>query len=361
MRRVLLASIAPVLASCSPYLYPEETKGFAAAVTDVRAAQASLAASAPEALDARDRATWHRLSAGRDGRPELVPSPNCSETRGGERCSVIRQADEEREKQARAAALAALQAAAQSADTAQPSDVVPSADPEPADACRRTQLTAGVAAAPPPPAARVTPADITAKLEAYGKALAAITNAKDREDFDAATSAAGTAAASLTGFVVGGPAGAAAGAVAKVVFDAARLGVAITSDHRRYKVLKSAVLNACASVRTLSAVLYTSLDGRRTAQIGAWNVALLDGLDFPVGRGRAAYDTLLRENQAIAARVEQLRRSDPGAVAMKIRTAHDALAVALDNDDERQIAAVAGNIAELADAARALREALARP
>lgn len=312
-RRLAPLFAALCLSACSPYLYKAEVAGFQAAVTDVNTAYVEGRRRLADDRLAARHWDWTGRGAG------LAPSAGCIltsvDTVDGEACVLIEAGHSTRVHQT---------------------------DLEIANA--QTQVKA---------------------LSDYADALAAITNAADREALAAAQGSLATALEGATKVAGGDPAQ--LSAVSGFLMSAHTAFL----DHRRYEALRRSVLAAEDPVATIAAALGENLEAIRQARgsaLGASTAWLSQTTGTPVGASSlyaqrldamgVGYHERLAALQAGVAANEALRRGNPKAAAADLAKAHAALAAAL-RDNGRQTTTVLVAMQDFADSAKALRETLA--
>ena len=215
---------------------------------------------------------------------------------------------------------------------------------------------------PPQPPPLVTDAEsvervqnILRHLTNYSGALAAITNAEDRQAYDVAAASLSNGIsdlAALSGFPAAPAiAGAASGGLLWII------GAGF--DQQRHDALETATQAAAQPITTLSKTLEEILDRLRTER----SRVVVERLNL-LGRGlgpqlsRAEYGARLAIAEQLVAELEALRQTDPIATATGLVRAHDALVAAL-QDDSRQADAVSAAVTDFLEHAQSLREALA--
>jgi hypothetical protein len=213
--------------------------------------------------------------------------------------------------------------------------------------------------APPPPVAptsfdnappRLSRIDLLKALDDYTAALSAITNAQDRADFDNATAKVSAAVGNLARSVVPGY-----GAAAVPSFKTStstnvfRWLVGQDLEYRRLQELQGVTRASCAPIHTLVDALGLVLEEQRNARLtGLFD--LLVRKTQAVNRARAAphvsdqdYRAAIEEAEAVADEFQKVRDTDPHATAQGFRDAHDALVIAVRNNNG-QFAALAENV-----------------
>src|SRR5215510_10318085 len=222
---------------------------------------------------------------------------------------------------------------------------------------------------------------VLAALKGYADGLAAVTNAQDRKDYDAAASQLSSSVAGL-GTALGAvtPGGAAAGPAPSAVVTFATWTIGAGLDAARYDTLRSAinavgtpsidlegekaspiqVVDVKAITPELSAVrsaritlLFRQLQARTdriNSDLSATNAAHVS-LD--------RYDTPLMDLASLVATLNAIKGVDPGAVGKSLVKAHDELQKAV-NDKSRQFQSLVSSLADFADKAAAVEKAFAK-
>ena len=225
---------------------------------------------------------------------------------------------------------------------------------------------------PPTKPNQLTTADLLKSLDNYTAALAAVTKAQDRTDFD---TAAGKVSAAVGGLVQSaGPYGAAAAPIAKASVNIALWLVGEALDYQRLEELRIATRAACEPVHLVTDALGLLLENQRGIRLGGVQGAGGGGLDewlndeiqaantALVTRGVSDQNlgTAIDNAQAAAAEFEAVRVYNPRATMQALSDAHDALVVAVRNNDG-EFGALVTNLQTLATQAQALAAAVAPP
>jgi hypothetical protein len=220
---------------------------------------------------------------------------------------------------------------------------------------------------------------VFAALKAYADGLAAVTNAQDRKDYDAAASQLASSVAAL-GTALGAvtPGGAAAGPALSAVVTLATWTIGEGLDAARYDTLRSAInavgtpsadLSGQSAIQVvadkaitpaLSAVqsarvtlLFRQLNARQD-RINR-DLSATGGANVSLDR----YDTPLTDLASLLATLNVVRAVDPGAVGKSLVNAHDDLKKAV-NDKSRQFQSLVSSVADFADKAAAVENAFAK-
>lgn len=250
--------------------------------------------------------------------------------------------------------------------------VKPAPKPNPVESCQIEGSSSQMAAAKIPNPEKL-PAPQTAglfsALDNYGTALAALTNAQDRADFDKASSTLSTAVGGLTGGVA-----LASGAAAPV--SPAVTALADTSsnmllwligqdlDYRRLKKLKLAVNTACQPIHTLADALGGLMDDQRVKRQDVLKELLREKIRAVNGAKAAnasdqVYGAALDDAQAAAAAYQAVKASNPLATAQELSGAHDKLIAAVNNNDDKSFSDLATSLQQFATLANSLTTAAA--
>jgi hypothetical protein len=210
----------------------------------------------------------------------------------------------------------------------------------------------------------LTTADLLKALDNYTAALAAVTKAQDRADFD---TAAGKLSAAVGGLAqAAGPYGAAAAPIAKASINVALWVVGEALDNQRLEELRIATHAACEPVHVVTAALGLLLDNDRQHLLGLDDEWVKDMIkEYKTDRtNRHVSDQTLGTDidnaQAAVTALEAVRVSNPTATMQALSDAHDALVVAVRNNDG-QFGALVTNLQTLAQDAQALAAAVAPP
>jgi hypothetical protein len=171
----------------------------------------------------------------------------------------------------------------------------------------------------------------------YAAALSAVTKAQDRADFD---NAAAKVSSAVEGLVKSAPppySGVAP--VAKASANAVLWLVGQDLDYRRLQQLRNATEAACEPVRTLAAALAVPLEQQRGDRLDGLYTLLTLRIQA-VNRARTnrhvtdeVYGSAIDDAQAAADAFQIVRITDPEATVQALRDAHDALVVAVRNND----------------------------
>ncbi len=206
------------------------------------------------------------------------------------------------------------------------------------------------AAEPPKPSAALTRQDIPKRLDDYFAALAAITNAKDRSDFDTASAQIGTAVGGLAE-TAGTPG---VGTLAKASTNAAFWLVGEGLDNQRLEELRRATRVACQPIHVLADALKAVLEEQQERRMAGLTKLLIlqvqtaNRLRTTPATQDDAYATAVEDARTTADAYQAVRATDPAATAQAVSDAHDALVVAV-RDNDGQFGPVVATLTALAD------------
>lgn len=211
------------------------------------------------------------------------------------------------------------------------------------------------------------PEDITKELKylkQYAQALAAVTKASDRNDYQAAVGQLSNAVKNLVAVVPGYGTAAAPVVAAGINVFGWLVGTAL--DEQRYETLKKAVTLLETPIGDPKEkpmhLLAAGLDGQLTAITRERQIALRKGalaLRQRLGPNldQKTYQERYTELEAIVTVMESLRKSDPSGAAKGLETTHKALSDAL-NDPKRQLDTLPAELGTFVDKVSALQAAL---
>jgi hypothetical protein len=215
-------------------------------------------------------------------------------------------------------------------------NVISADDPSPpavtvVDICEAvTDLAPAPTASPIGVKRRLERADVFRAMDNYTAALAAITKAQDRAEFDAAAAKLSTAVGELAGPYA---------SVAKASSNAGLWIVGQDLDYRRLQELRDATSKACRKVHELTAVMRELLDETREDRLDVLHVLLERKKDL-VNAARnkphisdEVYATAIDEAQSTADAFNSVRAADPKATAEALSDAHDAFFLAVRNNE----------------------------
>jgi len=239
---------------------------------------------------------------------------------------------------------------------------------------------------------------VLAALKGYADGLAAVTNAQDRKDYDAAASQLSSNVAEL-GTSLGAvyPPAAAAGPALKAVVTFATWTVGMGLDTARYDTLKSAINGVgtpsietekgkhsaiqivvdkaitplLKSVRSTRIELLTVQLNARTDRINSDLAARIDNekcaekakkakkITCPVNVPLDRYDTPLTDSTSLVASLNAIKGVDPAALGQSLVKAHNEMQTAV-NDKSSQFETLVNAMADFADKAAAVEKAFAK-
>jgi hypothetical protein len=306
-----------VQSACSPYVFSDDVQTLSAKMGSIDASYQDNIQKIIAERHLANRTLWMH------DKPELVTGPGCDFDRSNPaRCDLI----------AKGAPAAIVHATAKSEPIAA-SQTVPPEDvcETPADNVS-APTTASDKRAPP-----LQRADLLKALDSYTAALAAITKAQDRADFDNAAAKVSAAVGALAQSAPG-PYGAAAGPVAKASSSAVLWLVGQDLDYRRLQQLRNATQTACKPIHELASAFGVALEEQRDARLSGLLVLVARKTQaVNIARARhatdQAYGAAIDDAEAAADAFETVRATDPHATAQALSDAHDKLVVAVRNND----------------------------
>lgn len=309
-----------VLSACSPYMFSDNVQTFS---TEMGSIDVSYQVSKQKILAERhlgNRIIWIR------DKPVLLPGPGCDpRATGPVSCDLIVKGDV----------------------TAIPIADTPSA--------QKAALVVDICEGPADPG--LTPTIETIRvltplqrggllksLDNYTAALADITKAQDRADFDNATSKVSAALGGLvqSAAIASGTAAAAApvvGTLAKASSNAALWLVGQAHDYQRLQQMRIATGAACRPIHALAIALEFILEEQRGEYLDQLrNLLVLNIQAANIARVSPrvtdqAYGTALDNAEAAADAFQTVRTTNPRATAQTLSDAHDALVVAVRNNN----------------------------
>jgi len=310
--RLIVVLAAGGLAACSPYAYSDSATSLSTKMAAIDTASKDttqkIAAEKRQSLHLgwlRDRPQLARGSGCLAGAPASVP------------CDLMVFGKPE----------------PQTAATATPPEKPTTAK---GDVCEAVPVAGASGAAEPgkPPAA-LKRADLPKRLDDYFAALVAVTKAKDRSDFAAASAQISTAVGGLAQSA-GTPG---AGTVAKASINVAFWLVGEGFDYQRLEELRRATRDACEPVHVLTDAVKALLEEQKDLRLaGLTKLLILDvqtanRLRITPGATDQVYAAAIENAQTTADAYQAVRAVDPAATAQALSDAHDALVVAVRNND----------------------------
>lgn len=307
--------------ACSPYVFSGNVQTFSTKMTLIDASYQDNAQKIIAERHLANRTQWVH------DRSVLLTGPGCDfDAANSLPCDLM----------AKGAPVRTVRTAAKSEPTAPPADVCETiTDLPPAQTTVPDQH--------PPPLQRT---DLLRALDNYTAALAAITKAQDRADFDNAAAAVSAAVGALAQSAPG-PYGAAAAPVAKASTNAILWLVGQDLDYRRLHELQNATGIACEPMHVLADALGAVLEEQRDARLRGLFVLLVQktrALNLARTTPRVtdqAYGAAIDDAEAAADAFQAVRATDPHATARALRDAHDQLVVAVRNNNGEFAALVA--------------------
>jgi hypothetical protein len=220
---------------------------------------------------------------------------------------------------------------------------------------------------------------VLATLKAYADGLAAVTNAQDRKDYDAAASQLSSNTAALgTALAAATPAGAAAGPALAAAVTLTTWTIGTGLDAARYDTLKSAINavgtpsadlgNQSAIKIVVDKVITPLLKSVRSARLKLLSEQLFartDRINTDLSATGAAhiplnrYDTPLTDSASLVATLNAIKGVDPAALGKSLVGAHNEMQKAVD-DESKQFQSLVSSMADFADKAAAVEKAFAK-
>lgn len=343
-----------VLSSCSPYVYSSDVAKLSTETSSIDASSQQTASAIASQQYQNRRYQWIQEKVA------LAAGPGCSlHYTGPVACELV---------SGSSASVLPLTDEAKTASTTRSADVCAMADT--ATPVNPTSSQAGGQEGPirqlatkKNPTTPVEIADLLKALDNYTAALAAVTKAQDRTDFDTAagklSAAVGTLAQS------GGPYGAAAAPIAKASVNIALWVVGEALDYQRLEALRNSTRAACQPIHIITDALGVALDIQRRSLLqldSDWlKIDMLRKYDMDRANPRvndAALGTDIDNAQAAVVKFEAVRVSNPIATMRALSDAHDALVLAVRNNDG-EFGTLIANLQTLAQYAQALAAAAA--
>jgi len=209
--------------------------------------------------------------------------------------------------------------------------------------------------------------DLLSALDNYASALAAITQAADRADFNNASAKLSNAVAALaqTAAAASGVAAAGApaiGSIAQVSSNTALWLVGQGLDYQRLKKLRAGTGAACEPIHVLAGALGVMLEEQQGNRLdGLYSLLLLRIQAVNIARVSphitdSGYGSAIDDAQAAADAFQAVRTIHSEAIAQALSAAHDALVVAVRNNDG-QLDALVASLQTLAETANGLASA----
>ena len=220
---------------------------------------------------------------------------------------------------------------------------------------------------------------VLAALKAYADGLAAVTNAQDRKDYDAAASQLSSSVAALgTALGAVAPGGAAVGPALGALVTLTTWTVGTGLDAARYDTLKSAINavgtpsadlgNQSAIQIVVDKAITPALEAVRSARLELLFEQLnarTDRINSDLSATGAAhisldrYDTPLKDSAPLVASLNAIKGVDPAALGKSLVEAHNDMQKAV-NDKSKQFQSLVSSMADFAEKAAAVEKAFAK-
>lgn len=219
---------------------------------------------------------------------------------------------------------------------------------------------------------------VLAAMKAYADGLAAVTNAQDRKDYDAAASQLSSSVAALgTALGAVSPGGAAAGPALGAVVTLTTWTIGTGLDAARYDTLKSAINavgtpsadlgNQSAIQLVVDKAITPALEAVRSARLELLFEqmnARTDRINSDLSATGTAisldrYDTPLKDSASLVATLNAIKAVDPAALGKSLLEAHNDLQKAV-NDKSTQFQSLVISMADFAEKAAAVEKAFAK-
>jgi len=340
-----------VLSSCSPYVYSSDVAKLSTETSSIDASYQQSANAIASQQYQNSRYQWIQ------GRVPLAAGPGCDlHYTGPEACKLVNASSPSIERSS-FASVVPLTDEAKTGPTATSADVCAMADTAvPVNATSSQQKY---------PTTPLEIADLLKALDNYTAALAAVTRAQDRTDFDTAAGKLSAAVGALARS--GGPYGAAAAPVAKASVNIALWLVGGALDYQRLEVLRNSTRAACQPIHIITGALGVALDiqRRHLLQLDSdWlKIDMIRKYNMDRGNPRVKDEALgadIDNAQAAVEKFEAVRIATPIATMRALSDTHDALVLAVRNNDG-EFSALLTNLQTLATGAQALATAAALP
>jgi hypothetical protein len=338
---VALSLVSSVLAACSPYAFSDDVQTLSTKMSSIDTSYQSTSQNITTERRLYTTLGWSLMFP----RPLLMPSPGCAlDAPGSETCELVLKTAAGKSANPMQQPVTAPRAAPQANPGEQACDTA-TGNPGPA-------VTAAAATTPLQPA-DLPPAALLKALDKYTAALAAVTKAQDRTDFDNAATKLDTAVGTLA--TAASPA---AGPIAKASLNVIFWLVGQGLDYQRLEELRIGTSAACEPIHTLSQSLAGVLTGQRHMRLQGLQNILSRKIDIANAAGvlpsvgDQAYVSAIEDAQAAADAFQAVRVTDPAAAAQALSDAHDALVIAVRNNNGELKALIASleTFAQQADA-----------
>jgi hypothetical protein len=334
---LIIACTGALLPACSPYVYSDSVQTLNTKMHAVDSSYQDTALKIAAEKQLADRIKWV------SGTTALVLSPGCAVDPDAteEPCALTSTA-------AKKPALVAVDTTVKppSKTTSASQVCKPAPVPAPSPQAQSTRAVKNL-----------TPAELITRLDNYAAALAAVTKAQDRADFDHADAKVSAAVATLAG-PYGPPAKAGSSALLWLVGQ--------DLDHRRLEELHNATEAACQPVHELAEALGGNLKNQRGDRLDGLHelmrskILALNNLRVIQHATGAGYGAAIDDLQSTVDAYQTVRATDPQAATRALSSAHDALVLAVRNDEGQTDALISATQA-FAQSADALASAAAVP
>jgi hypothetical protein len=309
-------AVSGALAACSPYVFSDDTQAFSKAMASIDASYKNSNQQIEAERQQVNRVKWIR------DRAPLKRGPGCtSSTTDPKPCEIVRRD-----------ATPEVASTRPKAPAPKPTE----------DVCKTDTAVDHVAIegrAKGP--TKLERASLLKAVDDYIAALAAVSKAQDRADFDNAaakvSAAVGSLAQTAASFTPAAAGAGAAGAVAKASTNAALWLVGQGLDYQRLQQLKLSTEAACEPIHVVSGAIGVVLDEQRGNRLdGLYELIELKIQAVNRLGARAtdqAYGAAIDDAVAAANSYQAVRASNPGEAAQALSDAHDALVVAVRNNN----------------------------
>lgn len=329
VRMPAIVAFCVVASGCSPYVFSDEVKTLSDKVAEIDVAYKAGQDRLKDERRLLNRLTWTDQRLGPSF--SLAAGPGCDGImNSAEECDIEPTSAVPRTPRPVLVAPKVESEPDESKPAEKPIDICASTQP-------RKRPGSVVAAKAEEP---LTRAGVVKAMATYTAQLAAITNAKDRADFDSAATKASAAVGGLAKSV--GTVTAAAAPVEPLAKAASNAGLWLVGqalDHQRLRQLQYSVEAACQDVHILSEVLGEILEKQKLGRLAALQAILRARIraanSVPKSGPDSAkkYGAAVEEAYQAVDAIRILQASDPIGTMAKLRDAHDDLLVALRRND----------------------------
>ena len=333
---VAISLASGVLAACSPYAFSDDVQTLSTKMSSIDTSYQSTSQNITTEQHLYTTLGWSLMSP----RPLLTASAGCDlDATASKTCELVLKTAAGKSANTMPQPVTAPRAAQKINPGEQACDTATS-NPGPA-------VTAAAATTP------LQPADLLKALDKYTAALAAITKAQDRTDFDNAATKLDTAVGTLAA-----AASPAAGPIAKASLNVIFWLVGQGLDYQRLQELRIGTSAACEPIHTLSKALAVVLEDQRHTRLQGLKNILTDRITIANAAGIVPsigdqmYGSAIEDAQAAADAFQAVRVTDPAVAAQALSDAHDALVIAVRNNNGELKALIASleTFAQQADA-----------